>query len=295
MAERSSMELMIGAIVCAVAAVAGRIFYENSTFKVTRYTITHKDVTKKGEGLRIAFLSDLHNTSYGRGNSKLLQAIQDEKPDLILIGGDMLIGKKGNENCFEHVIPLLQNLVMHFPVYYANGNHETRMKFNPDEYDDAYRIYEKQLREMGVHLLCNETVVFPEWDVAVTGLELEAYYYQKRNKISMTKEALKEMAGNSNAERFQILLAHTPVFFPEYSRWGANLTLSGHNHGGIIRIPFLGGVISPQYQLFPKYDGGLYKEQENFMVLSRGMGTHTIKVRLFNVPELCFITLKGKE
>lgn len=287
------MEFIFRVIFIIAVAVFGRIFYENSTFKIKRYTIRHKKIGKKASGMKIAFLSDLHNNCYGRGNSKLLQAIQDEKPNLILIGGDMVIGKKGEG--MEHACTLLQNLSMQFPIYYANGNHESRMKFNPDEYDDIYRVYEKELHKMGIKVLCNESITIPERGITITGLELDEYYYQKFTKVVMKDKDMEEYVGVSDKDNFQILLAHHPEFFEQYSHWGANLTLSGHNHGGIVRFPFLGGVISPQYRIFPKYDGGLYEENGNNMILSRGLGTHTIKIRLFNVPELCIIELKETE
>ena len=286
------MKLILTILCIAAIFCICRIFYENFTFKIKHYTISHEKIGREANGVKIAFLSDLHNNCYGRGNSKLIQAIQDEKPDFILVGGDMVIGRKGK--AIEHACTLLQNLAMQFPVYYANGNHETRMKYNPDEYDDCYREYEQELRKMGVKLLCNQTVILGEKKLAITGLELDEYYYQKLHKVTMQDQVMEEYVGISDRENFQILLAHHPEFFEQYAKWGANLTLSGHNHGGMIRLPFLGGVISPQYQLFPKYDGGVYKKGENTMILSRGLGTHTIKIRFFNVPELCIIELKEK-
>ena len=286
------MEIIFFVLCLVLIGVIGRIFYENSTFRIKRYTICHEKIVRKANGLKIAFLSDLHNSCYGRGNSKLLQAIQDENPDLILIGRDMLIGKNGDY--MDNACTLLQNLSMKFPVYYANGNHESRMKFNPDKYEDRYQIYEKKLKAMGVSLLCNESVFLEEQDITITGLELDEYYYQKGKKVMMEESDMEDLVGVSDRENFQILLAHHPEFFEKYSEWGANLVLSGHNHGGIVRLPLLGGVISPQYRLFPKYDGGLYKKDGNYMVLSRGLGTHTIKIRLWNVPELCMIELKEK-
>lgn len=286
------MEIIFFVLCLALIGVIGRIFYENSTFRIKRYTICHEKIGRKANGLKIAFLSDLHNSCYGRGNSKLLQAIQDENPDLILIGGDMLIGKNGDY--MDNACTLLQNLSMKFPVYYANGNHESRMKFNPDKYEERYQIYEKKLKAMGVSLLCNESIFLEEQDITITGLELDEYYYQKGKKVMMEESDMEDLVGVSDRENFQILLAHHPEFFEKYSEWGANLVLSGHNHGGIVRLPLLGGVISPQYRLFPKYDGGLYKKDGNDMVLSRGLGTHTIKIRLWNVPELCMIELKEK-
>lgn len=286
------MEFIFLILCVLLLVVVGRIFYENSTFKIKRYTICHEKIGKEANGMKIAFLSDLHNNCYGKGNSKLLQAIQDEKTDLILIGGDMLIGKNGNY--MDNACTLLQNLSMQFPVYYANGNHESRMKFNPDKYEDRYRTYEKQLQSMGIKMLCNESITLSKEHIVITGLELDEYYYQKGKKVVMGESDMEDFVGASDKDNFQILLAHHPEFFEEYNKWGANLILSGHNHGGMVRIPLLGGVISPQYQLFPKYDGGIYKKDGNQMILSRGLGTHTIKIRLFNTPELCMIELKEK-
>lgn len=284
------MEFIFFILGILLILVIGRIFYENSTFKIKRYKIQHKKIGKEADGLKIAFLSDLHNNCYGKGNSKLLQAIQDEKPDLILIGGDMLIGKKGNH--MDHACTLLQNLSMQFPVYYANGNHESRMKFNPDQYEDRYREYEKQLVSMGIKILCNESLTLAKHKIRITGLELDEYYYQKRKRVVMGETDMEDFVGQSDSENFQILLAHHPEFFEDYVKWGADLTLSGHNHGGMVRIPIIGGVISPQYRLFPKYDGGLYRKSASQMILSRGLGLHTIRIRLFNTPELCMIELK---
>ena len=92
---------------------------------------------------------------------------------------------------------------------------------------------------------------------------------------------------------FQLLLAHNPEYLTAYAGWGANLVLSGHIHGGIMILPFLGGVIAPSYELFPKFDFGKFTEKNCEMVLSRGLGTHTINIRIFNKPEISVITLKG--
>lgn len=287
------MEILFGIIGMAMLVIIARIFYENSTFHIKHYTISHHKIRKEASGMRIAFLSDLHSNVYGKGNSKLLQAILNENPDIVLIGGDMIVGKEGTT--MEKVYPLLQNLAMHFPVYYANGNHESRIKFNPEKYEERYWEYESELRKMGITILCNESIQLPERSITITGLELDEYYYQKGKKVVMKENDMEEYVGESDRQNFQILLAHHPEFFEQYSNWGADLTLSGHNHGGLVRVPVLGGVISPQYKLFPKYDGGMYEEGTHKMILSRGLGTHTIRIRLFNVPELCMIELKESE
>lgn len=87
------------------------------------------------------------------------------------------------------------------------------------------------------------------------------------------------------------MIAHNPEYFPAYAEWGADLVLSGHVHGGLMRLPFLGGVIAPSMKLFPKYDGGVFEEHGSTMILSRGLGTHTLPIRIFNPGELVVIRL----
>lgn len=87
------------------------------------------------------------------------------------------------------------------------------------------------------------------------------------------------------------MIAHNPEYFEAYAGWGADLTVSGHVHGGVMRLPFLGGVISPRLTLFPKYDGGMFERNGRFMVVSRGLGTHTLPIRIFNPGELIMIEL----
>ena len=95
--------------------------------------------------------------------------------------------------------------------------------------------------------------------------------------------------GEPCAEKYTVLLAHNPDFFPVYAEWGADLVLSGHVHGGMVRIPGWKGVVSPNIRFFPKYDGGKFEEGKSTMILSRGLGMHTIPVRLFNPGELIVI------
>ena len=110
----------------------------------------------------------------------------------------------------------------------------------------------------------------------------------------MEKEYLEETLGPASKEKYQILLAHNPDYFENYAQWGADLVLSGHVHGGIMRLPLLGGVISPTLLLFPKYDGGLFKKGSSAMILSRGLGTHTLPIRIFNPGELILFTISPK-
>lgn len=238
------------------------------------------------------FLSDLHNQVYGVNNCRLIDAVKKESPDLILIGGDMLVGK--NRHSYEPALACVKELVKIAPVYYANGNHEERMKLKPQKYDQSYALYREKLLNLGVHLLENEsTVLSDESKVRLTGLEipLECYTHLKRRE--MPEGAIKERIGNRDPEAFQVLLAHNPSYMKEYLAWGADLILSGHLHGGMVRIPGIGGVIGPDFVLFPKYSGEMRRVGDQTVIVSKGLGTHTIHIRLFNPAEVVVLSLNN--
>ncbi|MCM1569376.1 MAG: hypothetical protein NC081_08015 [Roseburia sp.] len=111
----------------------------------------------------------------------------------------------------------------------------------------------------------------------------------------MEADYLPGLLGQPSDGKYTILLAHKPDYFPQYAAWGANLTLAGHVHGGVVRVPFWGkGVLSPDIRLFPEYDGGIFRKGQAVMLVSRGLGYHTIPFRLFNPAELPVLDFKGE-
>lgn len=279
------MEILIVVFVILVVAVLAEIYRELHGFRVTRYVVT-SDKLSEAKGHRIIFLSDLHNHIYGEKNEPLLKAVEQEKPDYILIGGDMLIGKNGYT--YEAAEALVKPLTQICPVYYANGNHEQRMKEQPDKYEQSYAQYKGSLESAGVHFLENESVsvALGNRDVVISGLEIPRECYTHFKKTQMHGGAIEERIGKCASDQYQILLAHNPSYMKEYLDWGADLILSGHLHGGVMRIPGITGVISPNFELFPKYSGDIYREGRQTVVVSKGLGSHTIPVRLFNPAEI---------
>lgn len=265
---------------------------EQWNFKVTRYSIQTPKMESGAEPKRIIFLSDLHNHEYGKKNIRLLKAISNEKPDLILIGGDMLVGKPGQIP--QQAWSFVRQLPRIAPVYYANGNHEQRMKEQPEKYGNVFSVYRQELKEAGVHFLENESIIktLDGISLRISGLELPMETYQKFQRFPVTEEEIHEQVGTIDDEDvYQILLAHNPAYYDAYKKWGADLVLSGHLHGGIARIPGWRGVITPQAFLFPKYSGEMTEADGQTIVVSRGLGMHTIKFRLFNVPEMIVLEI----
>lgn len=261
-----------------------------SDFKVTRHRVRISDVQPNlRRPFSAVFLSDLHNVSYGEGNSRLLQEIRNENPELVLVAGDMLTA--GREPAMDAAMSLMNALTRSCQVYYANGNHEHRMKVNTERYGDSYERYSNAIKSFGVHLLENTgtDLDIEGAKLAVWGLELPGEYFKKGRAERLTQEQVAELLGRPRGDSFNILLAHHPVYCEAYAAWGADLTLSGHLHGGIVRLPLLGGVISPQMRLFPKYDRGLYKVDGRRLIVSAGLGSHTIPLRVNNPPEMIVI------
>ena len=239
----------------------------------------HIQSEKIKEDKTALLLTDLHACCRGCKKDKYVQMIQNQNPDFLLIAGDMTV-KNGKHT--ESVTAFLKEIVSVAPIFYAPGNHEIRMP--------EYEVYQQNLKEMGIKYLKNEAVFCGE--INIYGLDLPEYWYHKVwQKREFSKEEVEKLLGSVKEDKFSILLAHNPEYFKSYAKWGADLTVSGHIHGGIMRLPLIGGVISPSLRLFPKYDSGEFEENGKKMILSRGMGLHHIKLRFFNRPEISVIKI----
>lgn len=270
------------------------IYHENKVFQVTRYAIQSDKLKGLSEEIRIVVLADLHNHVYGLNNDTLIKAIEDENPDMILVAGDLIIAKPDEK--MDTAISLMKRLAEKYPIYYGMGNHEYRLKIYKELYKGMYKRYFDELKKSGIHILENklQKITIKNVQLNVYGIEIEREYYKRFVTTQMQDNYMESLLGQADEEEYNILLAHNPKYFKAYAKWGADLTLSGHIHGGIVGIPLLGGAVSPQVEFFPKYDAGLFWENDKAMVLSRGLGTHTINVRVNNRAELVSIILKSK-
>ena len=279
----------IAAITAAAGACLLRSEYEKNCLVTEEYVITSPKL--KGRERTFVFLTDLHDKEFGKDNQRLLEAVRAVRPDAVLSGGDMIVAK--GKRKLSASLSLFEALAKEFPVYCGNGNHELRMKKQKDIYGDAYESYTKALRSFGVHILSDEGVRITE-DLILYGVDLAECYYRPGTP-KMEHIYLKHALGGVAPEPFSILLAHSPVFFEEYAAWGADLTLSGHFHGGTIRLPLLGGLMTPQYQFFYPRCGGIFTGKNGKkMIVGRGLGTHSVNVRLNNKPQVIVVRLKSK-
>lgn len=266
------------------------MMYDGTRFVIRNYMLRNNKIRRS---YRAVVLADLHNKQYGKKNELLLEAIDSQKPDVIWIVGDMLIAKP--HKSLQPAIDIVTALAEKYPIFYANGNHEQRLKLYPEKYGEMATEYEQALEKLGVHPLVNENRRMKDENTVIYGLELEKYYYKRFVVPKMEEDYLKETLGEPEKDSYTILLAHNPDYFPVYCKWGADLILSGHVHGGMVRIPGWRGLLSPNVRFFPKYDGGKFEEGDSTMILSRGLGMHTIPIRLFNPGELIVLDFKADD
>ena len=276
-------------VMLAVALLAVGIIDGN------RFVTVRKEFALSGlsKECRFVLLSDLHNKVYGTKNDKVIEAIRRINPDFIVLAGDLVTSQLRED--MTPGIELLRTLRQDYRIYYGLGNHESKMRQRPDQFGDKYDRLIRAVSGKNVSVLKNEAVFLPEYNLKITGLDLDLNYFAHFKIQKMKPGYLQETLPECEKEKCNILIAHNPDYFAEYAQWGADLVLSGHVHGGIMPLPLLGGVIAPSYKIFPEYDGGVFRTGSAAMLLGRGMGSHTIPLRFFNPAELYDVQLKIKK
>ncbi|MGI6011039.1 MAG: metallophosphoesterase [Ruminococcus sp.] len=263
-------------------------------YVIKHYIIRSEKLNGSANSIRIVFISDFHNTSFGENLKKLKEDLEKLQADLILIGGDIVVGKPGED--MEQTKKLLSVLPAGVPVFAANGNHEYRLKIYPEVYGSMYQEYRKMLDRYHVTLLENESALTQIGGVsmAITGYELPREYYDRFYRGELPAERMSDALPMQDDTVYQILLAHYPKYFTTYVKWRPDLILSGHYHGGIIRLGEKYPVVGNDFTLFPRYGYGYFEKGRSSMIVSAGMGEHTIPLRLWNPRELVVADVEGK-
>lgn len=240
---------------------------------VTDYVIHTK---KLKDQIRICVLADLHCRRFGKKQSRITKIIHEMEPDLIVIPGDLFDIGRDYEIAFE-----LIDCLKEYPIYFTSGNHDNYIE-NMDE-------LRCRLRKSGVHVLENDSDFFGKGDSV-----LEIYGLSDAGRKPAIEE--KDIAKLFGSSDYRVLISHRPDYSDFYNEVDCDLILSGHVHGGQWRIPFINkGIYAPQQGLFPKYYEGVHKMNHTNLVISRGLASGNPFIpRLYNNPEICFVTLKPK-
>ena len=277
------------AIILAVLLFFGiSVAVGNTLITESYYMIENSKIPAEFSGYKILLLTDFHSASFGSDNSRLIRKIEQSNPDLILLGGDMVNSENDDGSVF---LSFCEKIADKYQTFYVLGNHELIQG------EEFYHSLETKLQNLGVTCINNKSTTIKKGKSEITlyGLWFNLRYYQSidaKEKYHFKIESATELLGEPSSN-YNILLTHSPTYFDTYIEWGADLTLAGHMHGGMIRLPFLGGVFSPERDFFPKYDAGIFKENNSHMIVTRGLGNGHIGFRVFNPPEIVTIELKS--
>ena len=233
--------------------------------------------------VRLMLITDLHSCFYGKEQSRLIEMIDKQNPDVILLGGDIADDRRSDDGTRV----LLENISRRYPCFYVNGNHE----YWSEKIDEK----EKMISGCGVRCLKGEMVEIPVKGnmISVSGIDdPDRTGFSVDDDTSLWREQIKECDQNKNNELYAVLLSHRPEAAPIYDKCSFDLVLCGHAHGGQVRIPYiLNGLYAPNQGFFPKYAGGRYDLQNTTMLVSRGLAKSCVP-RVFNRPELVIVDVK---
>lgn len=259
------------------------LVWQNNGIVTTRHSFASKKLPYSFNGFKIIHISDFHNKNfYGR----LTKKIKIENPDIIFITGDLIDRRKTN---LKIATEFIKDIVEIAPVYYVSGNHE--------QLSEHYSELKEELKKLNVIIMDNfcKTINKDGSEIGLAGIadptgrkKNEGYMY--KNNSSYIRSDLEELTTNLKTE-FNILLSHRPEHINVYKEFNFDLVFCGHAHGGQIRIPYVGGILSPDQGFFPKYSEGICNEDTTTMVVSRGLGNSSFPFRIFNHPELVAVTL----
>lgn len=278
--RRPAWRKMLWLLLCALAA-ALFVRWDNTSLQITHWEVPLERLPAGFDGYRMVVLGDLHTASFGPGNEELLETVREEDPEVILLAGDLLDCFRGVPE--DYVETVAAGLCAIAPTYYVTGNHEWAIGDVP--------ALKETLAGQGVTVLSNRFTALERGGdtVVLAGIDDPNGYADQK-----TPEALAEEVRAMYGDTFWMLLAHRNDHFPEqYSLLGADLVISGHGHGGLVRLPFTDGLVSTDRTLFPSYTAGVYEENGSTLFVTRGLGNSGRTFRLFNRPEVAVVTLRG--
>lgn len=260
---------------CLIIAVFVYCMWENNALSVSHYVYKSPKIYDELDGYKIVQISDLQSKAFGKKSVHLLDKIAAEKPDIIVVTGDLV---DRNHTDIPASLGFIEGAVKIAPVYYVTGNHEHGLS------KEDFNTLMQGLNSFGVTVLENEHT---EISCGNSKFNLIGLF---DNHLS--DDTLRNM--NLQSDNLNVLLAHEPQFIEKYSQQNIDLVFSGHAHGGQFRIPFVGGVYAPGQGLWPKYTNGMHSVNGTSMAVSRGLGNSIFPIRINNRPEIVVLEFSSE-
>ena len=273
-------------VLLSILAVGVYLYWGNTAVQTSHYTYSNEKIPESFDDYKVVQVSDLHNTSF---DGDLISKIRNEEPDIIVVTGDIIDRNRTDLGVAQD---FLEQVIALAPVYFVSGNHEVA--------SGKYPELQEILDEVGVTNLDNDNEVLTKGDEEINLLGLAdplTIFYEEIDEEGseelVIKRNLTEVSEDTSDTALNLLLSHRAELMEIYADSDVDLALTGHAHGGQIRLPIIGGLFSPSQGFFPKYTTGEYVENDTTMIVSRGLGNSIFPLRVFNRPELVVITLEA--
>lgn len=276
----------VAALLVALLGAAFFFRWQNDSIQVERFECVSEKIPAAFDGFVVVCVADLHEKEFGPNNARLFAKIRAANPNVIAISGDLLIDPPLNAEFARRFVAEAAKIA---PVYYVSGNHEA---IAPTQTE--YLPFLTSLKEAGATVLDGEKVEFRRGGESIIIAGVADPILERKTCLCLTSEQIitEKLRRVSPNERFTLLISHRPELAELYAKHGVDLALTGHAHGGQIRLPFVGGLIAPNQGILPRYDGGAYRIGESTTIVSRGLGPSVFPTRLFNRPSLVVCELK---
>lgn len=263
-----------------IAAGAAFFHWSNHTLEVETFTYVSSELPEGFDGCTIVQLSDLHGAEFGENNETLLEAVRAASPDYIFLTGDLLDQYRRTPR--SYAVELCAALAEIAPTYYITGNHEWAL--------GDVRSLKDEIAATGVVVLSNEYTRLERGGdmILLAGIDDPNGFADQKTPEKLAQELHAEYG-----DPFWLLLAHRNNYFvKQYAYLGADLTISGHAHGGLIRLPYTDGLIGVERDFFPNFTAGFYEVDGAKLFVSRGLGNSGRTFRLFNRPQVAVLRLE---
>ena len=273
----SKSKKLITFIVCIICLLI-YLQYENKALEITTIEVEDSKIPKSFDNFSIIQISDLHDAEFGKNQKNLIEKVKEIDPDIIVITGDFIDFSRYN---IENSSNFIYGVSDSYKVYYVPGNHEAALKSRYEEVQD-------NLQKAGATVLDNENYKICKDNECINLIGVQDISFIENKDKNILKNTISEL---KNESLYNILLSHRPNLWETYEKAGMDLVLSGHAHGGQIRLPFNNGLYAPDQGVFPQYTSGANKFGNTLVVISRGLGNSRFPFRVNNRPEIVNIIL----
>lgn len=280
------------AIFLIICIIIEAIIIYGSFIEPQRITITKETVqlsNSKKQTINVALISDTHLGPYKKEKfvKKICNKLIEQKPDVVLLAGDFIAapGPKKKKDYTNHLYAL-KCMSNNFPTYAVIGNHEYNigLPYNFDNYWDQSERIKNILKEINIKVLNNESILFEK--------ENSKFWLVGVDEVWALKSNLKNALAETDDNYPKILLAHNPDIFHDIEKEdNISLVLNGHTHGGQIRLPFIGTLVTPPSDLGRECYEGFCQLENARLFISRGIGETAVRARLFGPPEIAILEL----